>query len=738
MKAYSTLFALVLLPILGFSQLQTLEYKELVNATASENGINLLNAFSGGFNSTQPAHADLNNDGKNDLTIYDHNTRTLKTFINIGGPGDILYQYDPKYAANFPTIRSYMKLIDFNCDSIPDLFHRGTSGVSVHFGSYDNNELKFTFYRELYYPGTFGPINCYVQPNDIPIIADLDGDGDIDVAAFDVLGFKAPFYKNMQVEAELPCDSMRMILGVNCYGQMHQTFFRTHQLNTSCKGGPSSSNKKQRHSGNCILSVDLNNDGLLDMLGGNISFSDIQALYNGGTTSNAIFTSQDSLFDDNGHQLELFSWPAPFYFDIDNDNDKDLVFTPHTDDKISANYNAMAVYENTGTATNTNFVYKNDSALIASLIDVGRNSHPTLFDYDKDGKLDLFIGNESYFNTVSKSGISQIAYYKNMSTPGQVDFALVTKDFLNLSSKNYKGLYPTFGDVTGDGIDDLLMGTDSGKIIVYENLATSNTTQASFNWITDSLQGIDVGDYSFPFVYDFNGDGKTDILIGNEVGYIAIYQDTAAVSTLKEFKLMSATAGNMQAGGAFTYLGNAVPYVGQIDSTNKEYLLVGTSEGIVERYDSFANNLNNWVQVDSQMAKIQVALRTAPAIGDIDGDLRPELLLGNQNGGINIFQFVKYQNNWNVGLVSLHNKSVEINLYPNPSQNELWIKAPSDITTLQSYTIYDIAGRLVQKNMQQKQLSQSISTANLTNGMYFIDISFGDNLRAKGKFMKKD
>lgn len=736
MKVQTTLLLLFLAPILGFSQTKTIEYKELISAKASHDGEYLLNAYSGGFNSTQPVHADLNNDGKNDLAIFDNNTNTLKTFINVGAANESKYQYDPKYAANFPTIRSYLKLIDYNCDNIPDLFHRGGSGVSVSTGRYDNNELKFTFYKELYYPGVFGPINCYVQPDDIPIIADIDADGDIDVVAFDVLGSYAPLYKNLQVEDSLPCDSMRMILGSTCYGQMYQPFTRKHVLNASCKGG--TSNKKQRHGGNCILSVDMNNDGLLDMMVGNSAFNDAQLLFNGGTPSNALFTSQDTLFDANGHQLEIYSWPSPFYFDIDNDNDKDLIFTPHSDNINTANYNAMAIYENTGTATNTNFVWKSDSGIIESLIDIGRNSHPTLYDFDKDGKLDLFIGGQGFFNTNSKTRVAQMSYYRNVSTTGQVDFMRVTNDFLNLSIKNYKGLYPTFGDVTGDGIDDLVIGNDSGQIIVYQNTASSNNVQANFSWLTDSLQNIDVGENSYPVVYDFNGDNKTDLLIGNEAGLLALYEDTSAVSVLKQYKRIDSAAGGVKAGGIFTYLGYGVPYIGKVDSSNKDYLLLGTAEGIVERYDSFTNNLGTWPQVDSQMADIQVALGTAPAIGDLDGDQRPELILGNQNGGIHIYQFVKNIIDSPSAVSDLKTQAVRINIFPNPSKNELWIKAPSNITALQSFKIYDISGRLVQENNQRQNLTQPIPTQGLTSGLYFIEVQFSEKLRAIGKFMKKD
>ncbi len=736
MKKYFVTTFLALVTSLGFAQTQTVSYTELLSATAAENGQTLLNPFCGGINSTQLAHADLNNDGKNDLTIWDNNTYTIKTFINVGGPGQQQYQYAPKYAKNFPTIVDYLKLIDYNCDNIPDLFHRGTSGISISYGSYNsNNELTFTFYRELYYPGAFGPVNAYVQPNDIPIIEDIDKDGDLDFVSFDVLGAYAPWYKNLRVEDTLPCDSVRITVAENCYGKMYQTFYRAHQLNNTCKG-ISNKNNNQRHSGNCILSIDYNGDGLMDMMGGNISFNDAQLLINGGTLSNPLFISQDTLFDSNGHQLEMYTWPAPFYFDIDNDNDKDLVFTPHIDNSNTANYNAIGVYENIGTTAVPNLVWKNDSALIKSMIDVGRNSHPTLYDFDKDGLLDLFIGGEGIFNTNTKSKQSQLAYYKNITVPGPnatIAFELVTKDFLNLSTKNYSGIYPSFGDITGDNVDDLVLGNDSGHIAVYKNNATSNAVMPQFVWQTDSLPGIDVGNYSFPFVYDWNGDNKTDLLIGCELGTIWLYQDTSLTS-IKEFKRVDTNIGNVKAGSMFSYFSYAVPYIGVVDSSMTPQLLIGNVDGTIERYDSFLNNTNTWSRLDSQMASIQTAFRSAPAIGDLDNDQRPELIIGSQNGGLQIFQFAGNVSN----LISTEQTAkLSIQLYPNPAQQQLWIKAPTDILSVKSYIVRDISGRIMSKSGIPRPIAEGIDISRLPSGLYFLEIDFGGKM-AIDKFMKSN
>ncbi|MBU3676318.1 MAG: VCBS repeat-containing protein, partial [Chitinophagaceae bacterium] len=189
------------------AQFQGEVYTQFNNASVSFNGQSITSPWCGGINSSQIVLADLNNDNQQDLVIYDFNTLTLKTFLFTGSSGQVKYAYAPQYAKNFPTVYDYVLMPDYNCDNIPDLFHRGYAGVAVYKGYYQNNELKFTFYKDLFFPGNFGPVNVYVQPSDIPSIVDIDYDGDLDIISYEVSGSRLTHYKNLRIEQNLPCDS---------------------------------------------------------------------------------------------------------------------------------------------------------------------------------------------------------------------------------------------------------------------------------------------------------------------------------------------------------------------------------------------------------------------------------------------------------------------------------------------------------------------------------------------------
>ncbi len=733
MKSYYLLAILVC--ILGTAQAQTSSYQENPTATVVQNGTAMATAWCGGINSSQIQKADLNNDGTEDLIIYDHNTRTLKTFINEStSPGVINYRYAPKYAKNFPTIQFYAILKDYNCDGIPDLFHRGTVGIAAYKGAYINDELTFTFFKDLYYPSPSGPINAYVQPNDVPSIVDIDRDGDLDFVSFDVIGTKMPFYKNMRVENGYSCDSINIIEQTTCWGSVTQGFYRTHDQNVSCKGGSGSLNKT-RHTGNCILHVDVDGDSDYDLFGANVSFSDVQLLYNGGSLNSALITSQDTLFDADNHELELNTWPVSNWLDIDNDGKNDLVFTPHLNDISSANYNSIALYKNIGTTANPSFDWINDSTLINDIIDVGSYSYPTLFDYDKDGKLDLFVGGAGYFNSITKLRENKLAYYRNTSTPNNISFELITRDFLNLSSKNYTGIYPTFGDITGDNIDDLVLGNDSGYVAVYRNMASSNSAPANFTFQTDSLAGIDVGNFSFPLIYDYNQDGKTDLIIGNEIGYINLYQDSSATSS-KDLKLVDNQLGGIKVGSSFTFLGYAAPFIGYIDSTLETALMIGNADGVIEIYDSIDQNYNNIPRTDSFYTSIQTAYRAVPTVGDLDNNGSLDLIIGNQNGGLQLFTMAP-NNSGSIGLNQISKGNLNIELYPNPTRDELFltIDALGSDRKL-NIDIIDLTGRSIEQGTYKNDKTISLSTSHLNAGIYFIKIESNDQVGVK-KFIKE-
>ena len=126
--------------------------------------------FSGGFNNPQFSLGDLNNDGRRDLVVFEKGSMQIKTFVNYGTAGSPDYRYRPQYEKHFPekngqrAVGSYMKMEDLNCDDIPDVITRGLGGFSVYYGYYSNNELRFNYYKDLYYSPLVGNSESFESP----------------------------------------------------------------------------------------------------------------------------------------------------------------------------------------------------------------------------------------------------------------------------------------------------------------------------------------------------------------------------------------------------------------------------------------------------------------------------------------------------------------------------------------------------------------------------------------------
>lgn len=156
-------------------------------------------------------------------------------------------------------------------------------------------------------------------------------------------------------------------------------------------------------------------------------------------------------------------------------------------------------------------------------------------DYNNDGKKDLLAGDTK----------GQVWVFLNTGT----DAAPVLADGVRIESNgntivgsssdttSLMGVYSKmhYADFNGDGLDDILIGhtAASGEgIVIYKNIGTK--TEPKFGKPEPvELAGLKVGRPS-PYVFDWDGDGKVDLLLGTEGAAIYLCRN---VGTNKEPKL---------------------------------------------------------------------------------------------------------------------------------------------------------------------------------------------------------
>jgi hypothetical protein len=223
-----------------------------------------------------------------------------------------------------------------------------------------------------------------------------------------------------------------------------------------------------------------------------------------------------------------------------------------------------------------------------------------IYDIDGDGKKDILVGNSGQYHS---SGIpkTHIAFLKNVSTNDTAKFELVSRDWCGLSIMNYNGLYPTFGDLDGDSLPDMLIGDNYGYMHYFKN----NGTTTPFTTVTTpQMAGIDVGQNARPLLYDLNKDGLMDILVGTRDGYVQYYWNFGTKS-LPKFHIDSVNAqlGGVRVNEYYINLltGNANPSVN--DENGIRYLYSGSERGFVYKYviDSNKYRAGNFMLVDSNL-----------------------------------------------------------------------------------------------------------------------------------------
>ncbi len=682
--------------------------------------------MAGGLNAPQFSTGHFNGDNLEDLLVYDRGGQIGMIFAK---QADGSYLHDTELSDRLPSMKHWALARDFDGDGVIDLFSQSSPipGICVFRGIKNASGVTF---EKIRFPGQLQVItyetasgnatNVFSANTDIPALEDVDGDGDLDILSFESGGSFVSYFRNTSIQDGFGADSLHFVLEDECWGKFIESAL-TNDVNLSqdpdrCANATTRSGSGL-HSGSTIGAIDIDQDNDLDLFLGDLSFSNVVALTNGGTAERAYIDASEPAFPPGG-AIDIRFFPATFFVDLDDDGLPEMLAAPN--EKDSRQRDAIVyLYKPAAGTEGLNYSLDRTHFLHDEMLDFGTESFPLFIDIDGDGLLDILVGSR-YDLTADLNTPGSLFLFRNVGNISEPAFELIDSNYLNLKSisgDQTDALAPVAHDMDGDGDQDLIIGNKVGKLYFVEN--TSSGTFFTADKIQYPWFDIDVGFSSYPAIHDINQDGLPDLLLGEEIGNINYFENIGTAGDPGFIPDSDQSPNNKNFGlidsrqGASVFGFSTPTVVKTVDATQ---LVVGSKIGTFLLYTLDSSNNNNPVQqVDHPLGKIRDGERSKVQFSDLDDDGYFEMMTGNGRGGI-----VGYETTFRSKVVSTskqYTPAFAVTLSPNPTRDFIYIKSVEKILKLR---LYDATGRLIKEIYAG---DQAVHLSDQPAGIYFLEVN---------------
>jgi hypothetical protein len=366
------------------------------------------------------------------------------------------------------------------------------------------------------------------------------------------------------------------------------------------------------HGANTMALVDADGDGDPDLFWGDFFEPGLLFLENTGTCAAPNLRNQPVQFP-QGNPVLTSGYNAPTFGDVSGDGRLDLVmgvlggaFNPVR--TAAAN---LYLLEQTGERA-----WLVRTRQLLPMVDVGSESIPSFVDWDGDGDLDLLLANKI---DPSDGRTAVITWLENVGTAPAPAFRM--RGALPIRGNYHYA--PAFGDLDGDGKADMLLGQWMSRVAYYRG-GTGEVTLVDSAFVT-----ITRGSNTTPALGDLDGDGDLDLLVGEASGSLNYYRNDGT-RTQPRFTLVSDEWEGLRLGR------RSAPALADLDGDGDLDLLVGWElTGVVAFRNDGSRTEARFVK--EPWFTLPVSALAAPAVGDVDGDGAPDILVGNVGGGVVYF-----------------------------------------------------------------------------------------------------